>query len=90
MYREASCIVAGSVHCASQGAEFLKFVFPNHRQVELVVSKEHNGLCPFPAVVAGLAGACLQACVAGCPFWKGKLRLGLGKEFCAVSPQESH
>lgn len=35
MYKEvlcpcASCIVAGSVHCASQGAEFLKFVFPNH------------------------------------------------------------
>ena len=91
MYREASCIVAGIVHCnASQAAEFLKLVFLNHGPVELAVSKEHNGLCPFPAVVAGLAGAWLQACVAGCPFWKGKLRLGLGKKFCAVSLQESH
>ena len=61
----------------------------SYGQVELVVSKGQNGFCPFP-VVAGLARACLRACVSGYPFWKGKLRLRLGKEFCAISPQESH
>lgn len=64
-------------------------VSKSYGQVKLVVSKGHIGFCPF-AVVASLARACLRAYVAGCPFWKGKLRLGLGKEFCAISPQESH
>lgn len=118
LYREiggpcASC-VAGSVHCASQGAEFLQFLFPNHMgrwswwpikfsaylmfnnmlTYHLAVKEGRRDTMDFARFqqwwLIWLMRVCeLVGWAPGSPLWKGKLKLGLGKELCAVSPQQS-